>query len=126
MTFLSSPIHCSTTLAISAIDIDLVVNSLLNQGKVALTSGWEPQRFVHHLWNRLTFGWLFLRSDRLLKHVAKGPKHAFLLSWWLLLLLLLLFLRVGDEHVFDLLVTDHVDGLFSVVIDLVDIGPIGQ
>ena len=98
MTFLSSEIHCSTTLAISAIDIDLVVNSLLNQGKVALTSGWEPQRFVH---------WL-------------------LLLWLLLLLLLLLFLHEGIEHAFDVLVTGYVEGLFSLVVGLVDIGPIGQ
>ena len=90
MTLLSSPIHCSTTLAISAIDIDLVVDSLLNQGKVALTSGWEPQRFVH----------------------------------WLSFFLLLLFVSI--EHAFDVLVPGYVEGLFSLVVGLVVIGPIGQ
>ena len=104
MTFLSCPIHSSTTLTVLAVDIDLVVDSLLNHSKVALLGSLEPLRFVHHRWNRLTVGCCF--------------------TFWLHLFLL--FLLMGDEHVFDLLRISNVDRAMSKDIFLVDICSHGQ
>ena len=91
-------------MAISAIDINLVVDSMLNHSKVAFLSSLEPLRFVHHLGNRLTAGWCLIWRW---------------LLWWL-------FICVGDEHVFDYLVIGYVNGLLSVIIGLIDVCSIGQ
>ena len=93
----SSPIYCSKTSVVATIDIDLVVDSLLNHGKVAFLSSLKPLSNINHLGNRL-----------------------------IRLLLFLFFSRVSNDYVLDRLGLGYVNGLLTVIIGYVNICPIAQ